>query len=223
MGADATFRPIAWARRRGSAQATYTVASMSHSGAVAIDRRDPGRKAVAAVLSGALTVADAAVLLLLLPVPAVLALAPLLVRDDRIDFGFARIDTAAEAWAAAVAGALLLSAIALGTAKVVRRQRGWIDRQVAPPEPEPAVDPEVRAAARFGRLTERETQVLGLMSRGLTNGAIAQELFISEATVRKHVGRVFAKLDMDTEGRDRRVTAALAFARHADRRARPAR
>lgn len=221
MGADATFRPIDWARGTGSAQATYTVASMSHSGVGAIDRRAPGRKAVAAVLSGALAAADVAALLLLLPVPAVLTLAPLLIRDDRIDVGFARIDTPPEAWAAAAAGSLLLLAIAVGTVKVVRRQRGWIDRRLSP---EPAPDePEDRTAARFQRLTERETQVLELMSRGLTNGAIAQELFISEATVRKHVGRVFAKLDMDTANRDRRVTAALTFARHADRQAGPAR
>ncbi|MDF3014980.1 MAG: LuxR family transcriptional regulator [Thermomicrobiales bacterium] len=48
--------------------------------------------------------------------------------------------------------------------------------------------------------------------QGLTNGSIAQRLFVSEAAVRKHVGSIFAKLDLD-RGSDRRVSAVLAYLR----------
>ncbi|MCD0443675.1 LuxR C-terminal-related transcriptional regulator [Glycomyces sp. A-F 0318] len=192
---------------------------MSQSGIGTVPRRAPGSGGAATLLAGALAAADLAALLLVVPVPAVLALAPLLVRGDQVDLGFARIDTPLEAWPAAALGSILLVAIASGTLKAVRAQRAWIDRQFPQPGPAPrAAGPADPTATRFQGLTERETQVLELMSRGFTNGAIAQRLFISEATVRKHVGRIFAKLDMDTTDKDRRVTAALTFAGHADDR-----
>ncbi len=61
-------------------------------------------------------------------------------------------------------------------------------------------------------LTDREREVLALMAEGRTNGAIAEELVVSEAAVRKHVGNIFAKLPID-EGADRRVSAVLAYLR----------
>lgn len=51
-----------------------------------------------------------------------------------------------------------------------------------------------KAATPFPELTEREQQVLQRIARGLTNSAIADELYLSEKTVRNHVSNVFAKL-----------------------------
>ncbi|MFB6504738.1 LuxR C-terminal-related transcriptional regulator [Streptomyces sp. NPDC002466] len=64
------------------------------------------------------------------------------------------------------------------------------------------------------RLSPREREVLGLIAQGRTNSAVAAELFISEAAVNKHIGNIFAKLDLPvaTEGH-RRVLAVLAFLR----------
>ncbi|GAA1678460.1 response regulator transcription factor [Kribbella yunnanensis] len=43
-------------------------------------------------------------------------------------------------------------------------------------------------------LTARETEVLRLIARGLSNSEIAQRLFISEATVKTHINNTFAKI-----------------------------
>lgn len=57
------------------------------------------------------------------------------------------------------------------------------------------------------RLTARELEVLGAVGRGLSNPAIGRELFISEATVKTHLLRVFVKLGVDD--RTRAVTVAM--------------
>ena len=56
-------------------------------------------------------------------------------------------------------------------------------------------------------LTARETQVLALVARGLTNADIGRGLFIGEATVKTHLIRVFNKLDVDD--RTAAVTVAM--------------
>ncbi|WP_269724401.1 response regulator [Pseudofrankia inefficax] len=56
-------------------------------------------------------------------------------------------------------------------------------------------------------LTRRETEVLAAVARGRTNAEIGRELFIGEATVKTHLLRVFAKLQVDD--RTHAVTAAL--------------
>lgn len=50
-------------------------------------------------------------------------------------------------------------------------------------------------------LTQRETQVLGLVAEGKTNAEIGRSLFISEATVKTHLLRAFAKLGVDDRTR----------------------
>ncbi|MEN3536168.1 response regulator transcription factor [Microbispora sp. ZYX-F-249] len=57
-------------------------------------------------------------------------------------------------------------------------------------------------------LSRRETEVLALVARGLTNAEIGRALFISETTVKTHLLRVFAKLDVSD--RTAAVTTALA-------------
>ncbi|WP_020663068.1 response regulator transcription factor [Amycolatopsis benzoatilytica] len=52
---------------------------------------------------------------------------------------------------------------------------------------------------RTGVLTTREANVLQLMAAGLNNREIAEQLFVSEATVKSHINRIFAK----TGSRDR--------------------
>ncbi|MGW7417460.1 response regulator [Streptomyces sp. NPDC054863] len=56
-------------------------------------------------------------------------------------------------------------------------------------------------------LTPRERQVLALMGRGFSNAELARELTLSEATVKTHVARIFAKLSL----RDRAQAVVLAY------------
>lgn len=59
----------------------------------------------------------------------------------------------------------------------------------------PAVD-RVTAAAAFGDLTERELDVMRLVAKGMSNVEIAEALYLGEATVKTHVGRILAKLGL---------------------------
>ena len=70
-----------------------------------------------------------------------------------------------------------------------------------------ATSPPPRDTSATKRLTTREMQVLQLIARGLTNAEIADDLVISEVTVKSHIGRIFTKLDL----RDRAAAIVYAF------------
>ncbi|MFD0169133.1 response regulator [Streptomyces decoyicus] len=83
-----------------------------------------------------------------------------------------------------------------------------------------AFDPEVvrQLLARSShtdplqRLTEREGEVLATMAQGHTNAAIAQQLYISQSAVEKHINAIFEKLQLTgTTGYSRRVLAVLHY------------
>jgi two-component system, NarL family, response regulator LiaR len=68
----------------------------------------------------------------------------------------------------------------------------------------------VRPAAPRFDLTERELEVLALIVKGLNNGEIADQLFISASTVKNHVSNVLSKLN----AANRSEAAALAVQHH---------
>jgi DNA-binding NarL/FixJ family response regulator len=90
--------------------------------------------------------------------------------------------------------------------RAVHRGEGLLDpavtatvlAEVARPDPDPGV----------AALTPREREVLALLGRGLTNAAIARELFVAEKTVKTHVSSILAKLRLAD-----RTQAALYAAR----------
>jgi len=82
-----------------------------------------------------------------------------------------------------------------------------------------ALDPEVvarmlvpRWGGPFAALTERERTVLATMAEGKSNRGIAEALYVTEATVEKHVTAIFRKLGINTADTEhRRVHAVLAY------------
>ena len=61
-------------------------------------------------------------------------------------------------------------------------------------------------------LTPREREVLALMAEGRSNGGISRELWVTEATVEKHVRSILMKLHLpETDDMHRRVLAVLTF------------
>lgn len=78
--------------------------------------------------------------------------------------------------------------------------RRLLERFAHPGAPHPPLD-------RHTSLTARETDVLVLIARGLSNAEIASQLVISEQTVKTHVGRILDKLHL----RDRTQAAIYAY------------
>ena len=82
------------------------------------------------------------------------------------------------------------------------------------------LDPEVvaqmldrrRSGGPIDRLTERERDAIALMAQGLANAPIAAALGISEHSLQRTIGSIFAKLDLPVSSEDhRRVLAVLSY------------
>lgn len=83
--------------------------------------------------------------------------------------------------------------------RVTRRLLERFAGQLAPADPAPD--------GRLAALTEREREVLGLVASGLSNAEISATLYIAEATVKTHFGRILAKLGL----RDRVQAVVYAY------------
>ncbi len=81
---------------------------------------------------------------------------------------------------------------------VTRRLISEFARMGAPRGPDPR---------RAEGLTERESEVLGLVARGMSNSEIAARLVVAEQTVKTHVGRILMKLGL----RDRTQAVVYAY------------
>ena len=138
--------------------------------------------------------------------------------DMVFDFGpLGTIDTATEPFWLVPVGLLGLVATVYAvsgwatlSAKWARLMLGTRARDIpAPPatiEDGPAASPATQEA-RIATLTSRERDVLLLIARGYSNAEIAEAFVVSEGTVKTHVKRILAKLDV----RDRTQAAVFAF------------
>lgn len=101
--------------------------------------------------------------------------------------------------------------------RALARGQGWIDssvtrsllRQYSTVSRRQSTQARQRRTAHeeLRDLTQREQEVLAAMARGLKNSQIAQELFLSETTVKSHVHRILMKLGLT----DRSQAVAVAF------------
>jgi DNA-binding NarL/FixJ family response regulator len=111
--------------------------------------------------------------------------------------GFLLKDTLADELVSAIRGVARGDAIT--SPSVTRRLiTHFVDRARAAP-----AGPSERLAA----LTPRELEVLTLIARGRSNGEVAEEMHLSAGTVRTHISRIFAKLNL----RDRVQAVILGY------------
>ena len=110
--------------------------------------------------------------------------------------GFLLKDASAQALAEAVR--VVAAGDAMLSPSVTRRLLGAFARLGAPGAP---------TRTQVEQLTERETEVLALIARGLSNAEIAEDLVVAEQTVKTHVGRILTKLGL----RDRTQAAIFAY------------
>ena len=88
--------------------------------------------------------------------------------------------------------------------------QAFVDPTVAGKLLQQTASQQVQPATQItDKLTGREEDVLRLMARGLSNAEIAEQLYLSEGTVRNHVSAIFAKLDVSD-----RTQAVILAIRH---------
>ena len=85
--------------------------------------------------------------------------------------------------------------------------RRLVERFATQDQARPAEQPRADPAGTLAPLTPREREVLTLVGRGMSNAELAAALFLSEATVKTHVARIFAKLAL----RDRAQAVVVAY------------
>ncbi|MCS5717926.1 response regulator transcription factor [Herbiconiux sp. CPCC 205763] len=139
---------------------------------------------------------------------------------DLDEYAFAGLNAGAsgfllkDAQPAELAGAI--RAVASGDAAVSPRVTRKLLELFGPQLPAAGGVPDARpaasgtataASARLATLTEREHEVLVAMAEGLTNSEIAARFYLSESTVKTHVGRVLLKLEL----RDRVQAVIFAY------------
>jgi DNA-binding NarL/FixJ family response regulator len=100
-----------------------------------------------------------------------------------------------------------IRAVATGDAVVSPRVTRRMLELFAEELPDGHAAPSVRSDPRLDDLTQREREVLLAVAEGLSNAEVAARLFLSEATVKTHVGRVLAKLGV----RDRVQAVVFAY------------
>lgn len=108
-------------------------------------------------------------------------------------------DVLADALDAGAAGFSLKEAPAedlMRAVEVVAAGAAWIDPLVTPRVLQSFRSRPRAAAADVAVLTERENDVLRLMAAGATNTEIAADLGVGDATVKTHIGNIFAKLSV---------------------------
>ena len=121
-------------------------------------------------------------------------------------------DTVAASLTAGATGFVLKDAPGedlLRAVATVAAGHAWLDPRIAPEVLavyRRSAGDDRAARAALARLTPREHDVLRLVGRGATNAEVAAELFISEATVKSHLGNLLTKLGL----RDRAAAIVLA-------------
>jgi len=109
----------------------------------------------------------------------------------------------------------LHSALDIGVSGVILKSRSadvlvdGIERIVAGERVGFDGDASARPTVRVVDLSDRESEVLALIAKGLTNAQIAEELYLSVETVKTYVKRLYAKLDVHN-----RAQAAVAASSH---------
>ena len=112
-----------------------------------------------------------------------------------------RSQLASDAWAAAWS-----DGEAMSLDDVIGEATALLEHLIAEPVPPATPEEQAVSAPVPGGLSQREVEVLQLIASGLTNGEIADRLFLSEHTIRAHLRRIYHKLGIATRAEAVRFT-----------------